>query len=48
MKTPNTPERLREIREIMEANFGPDLTKRTLRGTLNEEAFKKLYEGGTK
>jgi len=43
MKSPNTPERLREIRRIMEEKFGPEVTKGSLRRTLNEEAFKELY-----
>lgn len=42
---PNTPERLREIQQKMEAEFGPETTKSSLGRTLHKEDFDKLYPG---
>lgn len=40
---PNTPERIREVRRLMEAKFGPEVTRGSLSRTLSEEAFNELY-----
>ncbi len=39
----NIPEHLREIRELMEAKLGPEVTKRSLGRMLNDESFNVLY-----
>ena len=39
----NSPERVKECRALMEKQFGPAVTKRTLRKILNRETFEREY-----